>query len=148
MKTREAVNYSYALYLDQFRIPTSPDDMPDGLWESIFNKDRREVAKAHARPEVGILKQVGENKDGNPIYVLTEEGDRAIAKYLKKNYINEVEKMGNDSKSEIKEIAIWFGNAVVTGVIGNRADAIFVELKQTASEISKLIIKHIITMTR
>ncbi len=147
MKTREAVNYSYALYLDQFRIPTSPDDMPDGYWESILEEDRKEFAQKLSRSEYGLLKQVGENAEGNPIYVITEKGDKVSAKYLRKSYVEEVKQMDPDSQSEIKEIAKWFGNAVVTGVIGNRADAIFVELEQTAKVLSELVIKQIIRLS-
>lgn len=140
MKTREAVNYSYALYLDQFRVPTSPNEMPDGYWEAILKEDRMEFAQKLSRPEYGLLKQVGENVKGNPIYVLTEKGDKVSAKYLRKSYAEEVKHMDHDSQFEIKEIAKWFGGAVIAGVVENRADAIFVELVQTALEISKLII--------
>jgi len=136
-------DYFFALYLGMYITPISPKQLPDDAWNSLLEtKDHNKVTLLFLKK--GLIKETSQLGAESPVYECTEKGRAICKENLGVDYEKILGRLDNNQKSILRKAAEWFLGAVAAGIIGNRADSLFLELEKTIQMLVKNII-HIAT---
>jgi len=124
MGNKEIDRYYKILYLGMFLTENSPRNMPKGIWEPALHEDRFELVENYVAN--GYLERTGNTTDGYPQYRCTQKGRDTCEKYLKVDCDQIFSEIKKEQQSALVKFRDWFVPAVAGGIIGNRADALFV----------------------
>jgi len=124
MGSKEIDHYYKVLYLGMFLAENSPQNMPKEIWEPALHWDRFALAENYVAN--GYLEHTGSTTDGYPQYRCTPKGRDTCEKYLKVDCDVIFSGIKKEQQSALIKFRDWFVPAVAGGIIGNRADALFV----------------------